>query len=50
MKYHNHKLQLNPRPRDEEPQDIYSNKTSETQSKQSNQLSLPDCKTIKDIK
>ena len=29
--YHNHKLQTHPRHREEEPQDIYSNKTSERQ-------------------
>ena len=52
-KYHNQTLQTNPRHRDEEPQNIYNNKTSERQQKQSNQLSLPrqdDCKTRMDIK
>ena len=52
-KYHNYKLHTQPRYRKEEPQDIYSKKTSERQYKQSNQLSLPrqdDCKTRKDIK
>ena len=46
-KYHNHTLQTNPRPRKEESQNIYSNKTFVRQQKQSNQLSLPlhdDCK------
>ena len=33
MKYQNHKLQTNPRHREEEPQDIYSNKTSERQKR-----------------
>ena len=52
-KYHNHKLQTNPRHGEEKLQDIYSNKTFERQQKQSNQLSLPlqdDNKTRKDIK
>ena len=40
-KYHNHKQQTNPQLREEEIQDIYSNKTSKRQYKQSNQLSLP---------
>ena len=30
-KYHNHKLQTNPRHREEELQDIYSNTTSKKQ-------------------
>ena len=40
-KYHNHLQHTNPRDRKEEPQNIYSNKTSVRQQKQSNQLSLP---------
>ena len=46
-KYDYHKLQTNPRHREEEPQNIYRNKTSERQLKLSNRLSLPrqaDCK------
>ena len=46
--YHNHTLQTNQRHREEEPQNIYGNKTSERQLKQGNQLALPrrdDCKT-----
>ena len=42
-----------PRHREEEPENIYSNKTSKRPKKQSNQLSLPrqdDCKTRKDKK
>ena len=38
-KYHNHKLQTNPRHCEEEPQNIYSNKTSERQ--------LEDLKVLK---
>ena len=52
-KYHNHKLQTNPRHLEEALQDIYSNKTSKRQQKQSNRLSLPrqdDCKARKDTK
>ena len=52
-KYRNHTLQTNPWHREEEPQNIKSNKTLERQLKQSNQLSLPrqdDCKTRKDTK
>ena len=40
-KYHNHILMSNQRHREEEPQNIYSQKTSKRQYKQSNQLSLP---------
>ena len=46
-KYHNYTLQTNTRHHGEEPQNINSNKTSERQLKQSNQLALPrqdDCK------
>ena len=46
-KYHNHKLQNNPRHREEELQDIYSNKASKRQYWQINLLSNPsqnDCK------
>ena len=50
-KYHNHKLQTNPRHCEEEP---YNNRdTPGRQTKRSNQLSLPhqdDCKTRRDIK
>ena len=52
-KYHNHKLQTNPWHCEEEQRDIYSNKTSKRQYKQSSNLSLPrqdECKTRKDIK
>ena len=52
-KYHNHKLQTNTRHRQEELQDIYSNKTSKRHLRQSNRPSLPlqdDCKTRKAIK
>ena len=48
MKHHNLTLQTKPQHREEEPQNIYRNKTSVRQLKQSNQLSLPlqdDCKT-----
>ena len=47
-KYYNHTLHINPCYREEEPQNINSRKTSDT-----NQLSLPhqgDCKTRKDNK
>ena len=50
-KYHNHKLQTNLRHHEEEPHN--NHKTSERQTEQSNQLSLPhqdDCKTRMDIK
>ena len=50
-KYHNHKLQTNPRHREEEPHN--NHETPERQTKQSNQLSPPhqdDCKTRTDIK
>ena len=50
---HNHTLQTNPRHREEEPQNIYSNYTSVRQLKQSNKLSFPlqdDCKTRMDTK
>ena len=50
---HNHKLQTNPQHCEEELQDIYSNKTTKKQWKQSNQLCLlrqDDYKTRKDIK
>ena len=50
-KYHNHKLQTNPRHGKEEPHN--NHKTPEGQTKQSNQLSLPhqdDCKTRMDTK
>ena len=40
-KYHNHTLQTNPWHHEEEPRNIYSNKTSKRQLKLSNQLSLP---------
>ena len=46
-------MRTNPWHREEELQDIYSNKTSKRQLKHSNQLSLPrqdDCKTRNDIK
>ena len=52
-KYHNLKLQTNPRHCEEKLQDIYSNTTSNRQKKQSNQLLLPrqeDCKTKAVIK
>ena len=39
-KYHNYTLQTSPRHREEEPQNIFSKKTSKRQQKQSNQLSL----------
>ena len=48
-KYHNRTLHTNPRHREEEPQNINSNKTINTKQ----QLSIPrqdDCKTIKDTK
>ena len=47
-KYHIYILQTNPRHREEEPHNIYSNNTFVRQHKQSNQLSLllqDDCKT-----
>ena len=50
-KYHNHKLQTNPWLREEEPHN--NHETPGSQTKQSNQLSLPhldDCKTRMDIK
>ena len=50
-KYHNHKLQTNPRHCEEEPHN--NNETPVGQTKQSNQLSLPhrdDCKTRMDRK
>ena len=50
-KYHNHKLQITPWHREEEPHN--NHETSERQTKQSNQLSLPhrdDCKTRIDRK
>ena len=50
-KYHNHKLQINPWHREEEPHN--NHETPRRQTKQSNQLSLPhqdDCKTRRDIK
>ena len=50
-KYHNHKLQTNPRHREEEPHN--NHETPGRQTEQSNQLSLPhqdDCKTRRDIK
>ena len=50
-KYHNHTMQINPRRREEEPQNTNSHKTSGRQLKQSNQLTLPRedyCKTRKD--
>ena len=46
-------MQTNPRYREEEPQNIYSNKASIRQYKQSNNLSIPlqdDCKTRMDTK
>ena len=49
-KYHKYTLQTDTQHRAEEPQSINSNKTSERQLKQNNQLSLPrqdDCKTGK---
>ena len=52
-KYNNHTLQTNPWLREEESQNIYTNKTSVRQQKQRNQLSLTlqdDCKTRKDMK
>ena len=52
-KYHNYTLQANSGHREEEPHNIYRNKTSVGQLKQSNQLSLPrrdGCKTRKDTK
>ena len=52
-KYHNLTLQTNPRHREEDPQNINSNKTLERQLKQSNQLFLPRqdyCNTRKDTK
>ena len=45
-KYHNHTPQTNPRHREEESENIYSNKTSIRQWKQSNQLSLSLFKMI----
>ena len=48
--YHNLILQTNPRHPEEEPQNIYSNKTSEIQLKQSNQLSLSSARLEKDTK
>ena len=53
VKYHNHTLQTNPRHLEEEPRDIYSNKTLVRQLKQNSQLSIPlrdDRKTKKDTK
>ena len=50
-KYHNQKLQTNPWYREEEPNNNHD--TPGRQTKQSNQLSLPnqdDCKTRRDIK
>ena len=50
-KYHNHKLQTNPRHREGEPHNNHM--TPGRQNKQSNQLSLPhqdDYKTRRDIK
>ena len=50
-KYHNHKLQTNPRYREEEPQQ--NHETPGRQIKKNNQLSLPhqdDCKTRMDKK
>ena len=50
-KYHNHKLQTNPRHHEEEPHN--NHETPEGQTKQSSQLSLPhqdDCKTKMNIK
>ena len=50
-KYHNHKLQTNLWHRKEEPHN--NHETPGRQTKQSNQLSLPDqddCKTRRDIK
>ena len=52
-KFHNHKLQNNPQYREEEQQNMNSNKTSKRQLKLNNQVSLPrqdDCKTKKDTK
>ena len=49
-KHHNQKLQRNPWHLEEELHNIYSNKTSKLQYKQSNQLFRPhhnDCKTRK---
>ena len=50
-KYHNHKLQINPWHREEEPHN--NHETPGRQTKQSNQLSLlhqDDCKTRRGIK
>ena len=50
-KYHNHKLQTNPRYRKEEPHN--NHETPGRQTKQSIKPSLPhqdDCKTRRDIK
>ena len=50
-KYQNHKQQTDPWHREEEPQNYHE--TPGRQTKQSNQLSLPnqdDCKTRMDIK
>ena len=50
-KYHNHKSQTNPWHREEEP--LNHHETTGTQTKQSNQPSLPhqdDCETRKDTK
>ena len=42
-KYHNHKLQTNPRHREEELQDIYTNKTSkDNKSKATSSLPRQD--------
>ena len=52
-KYYNHTPQTNPQHREEESQNIYSNKTSVRQQKQRNQLSLSlqdDRKTRQDTK
>ena len=52
-KYHIHTLQINPKHREEEPQNTNSHKTSGRQLKQSNQLSLSHqdhCKTREDTK
>ena len=51
--YHNLTLRINPRHREEGPQNINSHKTPGRQLKQSDPVSLPrqdDCKTRKDIK
>ena len=45
-KYHNHKLQTNPRHREEEPNN--NHETPGRQTKQSNQLSLSQLKCITD--